>query len=61
MPRQLHNAAVEPICRKYLELRYRMLPYLYSAVRECSTTGLPVMRAPLAALSRRSDRGRACG
>ena len=42
---QLHNTQVEPICRKYLELRYRLLPYLYSAVRECSVTGMPVMRA----------------
>src|SRR5579863_6524240 len=42
---QLHNEQVEPICRKYLELRYRMLPYLYSVVRECTITGLPVMRA----------------
>jgi len=42
---QLHNTQVEPICRKYMELRYRMLPYLYSAVRECATTGMPVMRA----------------
>ncbi|MGB6483662.1 MAG: TIM-barrel domain-containing protein [Candidatus Acidiferrales bacterium] len=42
---QLHNAQVEPICRKYLELRYRMLPYLYSAVRECAMTGMPIMRA----------------
>ncbi|MGB6623698.1 MAG: TIM-barrel domain-containing protein, partial [Candidatus Acidiferrales bacterium] len=42
---QLHNAQVEPICRKYLELRYRMLPYLYSAVHECATTGMPIMRA----------------
>jgi alpha-glucosidase (family GH31 glycosyl hydrolase) len=42
---QLHNAEVERICRKYLELRYRMLPYLYSAVHECATTGMPVMRA----------------
>jgi alpha-glucosidase (family GH31 glycosyl hydrolase) len=41
---QLHNPDVERICRKYLELRYRMLPYLYSAVRECSLTGIPVMR-----------------
>jgi alpha-glucosidase (family GH31 glycosyl hydrolase) len=44
-PSQLHNAQVEPICRKYLELRYRMLPYLYSVVRECATTGMPIMRA----------------
>ncbi len=44
-PSELHNATVEPICRKYLELRYRMLPYLYSAVRECTVSGLPVIRA----------------
>jgi len=42
---QLHDARVEMICRKYLELRYRMLPYLYSAVHECATTGMPIMRA----------------
>ena len=42
---QLHNPDVEPICRKYLELRYRLLPYLYSAVHECATTGMPIMRA----------------
>jgi alpha-glucosidase (family GH31 glycosyl hydrolase) len=42
---ELHNSQVEPICRKYLELRYRMLPYLYSSVRECTKTGIPVMRA----------------
>src|SRR5262245_23923962 len=42
---ELHNAAVEPICRKYLELRYRLMPYPYSAVRECCQTGLPIMRA----------------
>ena len=42
---QLHNPQVEPICRKYLELRYRLLPYLYSAVRECATTGMPILRA----------------
>jgi alpha-glucosidase (family GH31 glycosyl hydrolase) len=42
---QLHNPQVEPICRKYLELRYCMLPYLYSTVRECANTGMPVMRA----------------
>ncbi len=44
-PKELHNAAVEPICRQYLELRYRMMPYLYSAVREATVTGMPVMRA----------------
>jgi len=44
-PSELHNAQVEPICRKYLELRYRLLPYLYSVVREGTKTGMPVMRA----------------
>ena len=44
-PSELHNPQVEPICRKYLELRYRMLPYLYSAVREAALTGMPVMRS----------------
>ena len=42
---QLHNPQVEPMCRKYLNLRYQMLPYLYSAVRECTKTGMPIMRA----------------
>jgi alpha-glucosidase (family GH31 glycosyl hydrolase) len=44
-PSELRNPHVEPICRKYLELRYRLLPYLYSAVEECSRTGLPLQRA----------------
>ncbi len=42
---QLHNPQVESICRKYLDLRYRMMPYLYSAVRECTLTGMPIVRA----------------
>lgn len=44
-PEELHNAAVEPICRKYLELRYRLLPYIYSALEETHSTGLPIIRA----------------
>lgn len=44
-PGELHNARVEPICRQYLELRYRLMPYLYSAVHECCTTGMPILRA----------------
>jgi alpha-glucosidase (family GH31 glycosyl hydrolase) len=44
-PRELHNPEVEPICRKYLELRYRMLPYIYTAMRETHETGLPMIRA----------------
>jgi alpha-glucosidase len=35
---------VEAICRKYLTLRYRLLPYIYTAVSEACTTGIPLMR-----------------
>jgi alpha-glucosidase/alpha-D-xyloside xylohydrolase len=44
-PDVFHNAQVEPICRKYLNLRYQLMPYLYSAVHECTQTGMPVIRA----------------
>jgi alpha-glucosidase/alpha-D-xyloside xylohydrolase len=44
-PKELHNPEIEPVCRKYLELRYRMLPYIYSAGNEAHETGLPLMRA----------------
>lgn len=44
-PAELHNAAIEPICRQYLELRYRLLPYNYTVAREATDTGLPMMRA----------------
>jgi alpha-glucosidase len=38
------GAEVEAICRKYLELRYRLLPYIYNAVHDACTTGIPIMR-----------------
>jgi alpha-glucosidase/alpha-D-xyloside xylohydrolase len=44
-PKELNNPEVEPIVKKYLELRYRLLPYTYSVARECTETGLPMMRA----------------
>src|ERR1700683_1508893 len=44
-PSVFHNAQVEPICRKYLNLRYQLMPYLYSVVRECTQTGMPIIRA----------------
>ncbi len=36
---------MEEICRKYLNLRYQLLPYLYSMVYQTSHTGMPIMRA----------------
>ncbi|GAB4366006.1 MAG: glycoside hydrolase family 31 protein [Elainellaceae cyanobacterium] len=34
----------EDICREFIELRYRLLPYLYSLFWEASTTGAPILR-----------------
>lgn len=36
--------AVEAVSKQYIELRYRLLPYLYTLFEESSRTGLPVMR-----------------
>lgn len=41
---ELHDPQVEEVCRKYLDLRYRLLPYLYSSVAQTHETGLPLMR-----------------
>jgi alpha-glucosidase/alpha-D-xyloside xylohydrolase len=42
---ELRNPNVEPICRKYMELRYQLLPYTYTLCREAHDTGLPLIRA----------------
>jgi alpha-glucosidase/alpha-D-xyloside xylohydrolase len=44
-PSELHNAEVEPVCQKYLNLRYQLMPYAYTVAREARDTGLPFMRA----------------
>jgi alpha-glucosidase/alpha-D-xyloside xylohydrolase len=47
LPRQseMNNAAIEPICKKYAELRYRLIPYTYTLAAEARASGLPLMRA----------------
>lgn len=35
---------VEQICREYINLRYQLLPYLYSLFWEASKTGAPILR-----------------
>ena len=44
-PSELRNAAVEPVCRRYANLRYQLMPYTYTLTRETHDTGLPLMRA----------------
>jgi len=41
----LHRADVEEICRKFLNLRYQLMPYIYSSVAEGHANGMPLMRA----------------
>jgi alpha-glucosidase len=36
---------VEDIARRYIGLRYRLMPYLYSAFHDAAATGEPVMRS----------------
>lgn len=35
---------VESICREYIELRYQLLPYIYSLFWSAATTGAPILR-----------------
>jgi alpha-D-xyloside xylohydrolase len=39
-----YGEQVETVSRQYLELRYRMLPYIYSSASETTRTGAPMMR-----------------
>src|SRR6267154_1131311 len=40
----VHGPEHEAIRRKYIELRYQLMPYLYTGIEETSRTGLPLMR-----------------
>jgi alpha-glucosidase (family GH31 glycosyl hydrolase) len=40
-----HGEAIEAICRRYLELRYRLMPYTYTLAWQAYRNGLPLMRA----------------
>ena len=39
-----HGAEKEAICRRYIELRYRLMPYIYTMAWQAHRTGLPMMR-----------------
>ncbi len=40
----VHGEPYEGINRRFIELRYHLLPYIYTAFWQCSQTGTPVMR-----------------
>lgn len=42
---EMNHPAIEPIARKYAELRYQLIPYTYTLAREAHATGMPLMRA----------------
>jgi alpha-glucosidase/alpha-D-xyloside xylohydrolase len=42
---ELNNPSIEPIARKYNELRYQLLPYTYTLAWEARNSGMPLMRA----------------
>jgi alpha-glucosidase (family GH31 glycosyl hydrolase) len=41
----LHRTDVEQICRKFLNLRYQLLPYTYSMAAQAHANGMPMIRA----------------
>ena len=42
---EMNNLAIEPVARKYAELRYQLIPYTYTLARQAHDEGMPLMRA----------------
>ena len=42
---ELNNPAIEPVIKKYAELRYQLMPYTYTLAWEARNSGMPLMRA----------------
>jgi len=40
----LPDERVEPVCKKYINLRYELLPYIYNLAYQASHDGIPMMR-----------------
>ena len=45
LPSEMNNPLIEPVVKKYDELRYRLMPYTYTLAWQARTQGLPLMRA----------------
>ena len=42
---ELNNPTIEPIAKRYDELRYELMPYTYTLAWEARASGMPLMRA----------------
>jgi len=42
---EMNNPAIEPVVKKYDELRYQLMPYTYTLAWEARNKGLPLMRS----------------
>jgi len=42
---EMNNKSIEPVVKKFIELRYQLLPYNYALAWEARKTGMPMMRA----------------
>jgi alpha-glucosidase (family GH31 glycosyl hydrolase) len=42
---EMNNSAIEPVTRRYAELRSQLMPYTYTLAYQARNTGLPLMRA----------------
>lgn len=42
---ELNNPSIERVCKKFADLRYRLIPYTYTLAAEARETGMPLMRS----------------
>ena len=42
---EMNNMAIEPVIKKYDELRYQLMPYTYTLAWEATNSGMPLMRS----------------
>ena len=45
LPSEMNNQAIEPVAKKYAQLRSQLMPYTYTLAWEARNAGMPLMRA----------------
>ncbi len=53
----VYGAEQEAIRKHYIELRYQLMPYIYSVAEESARTGVPMMRALFLEFPKEEDQG----